>query len=87
MSHNVSDRRYVIIPHSLINNIDFSEVLETGPSTVRRSLSGLLVVLKYVGDMPPSVAAIVEDEQEYNNEEILEIMATPVWSLPDENEE
>ena len=87
MSHNVSDRRYVIIPHVAINNIDFSEVMETGAMTVRRSLSGLLVVLKYVGGMPPSVAAIVEGDQEYNNEEILAIMATPVWSLPDGDEE
>jgi hypothetical protein len=76
------NRRYVIIPASEINNIDFTEVLETAPDTCRYSIDGTQTFVKYEGDMPESVANIAGKSQEYTHEEILTILATEEWTAP-----
>jgi hypothetical protein len=73
-------RHYVIIPTTEINNINFSEVLETAPGTCRYSVDGTLTFVKYEGIQPSSVAAITGKSQEYNHDEILAILATEDWA-------
>jgi hypothetical protein len=75
------NRKYVIIPTTEINNIDFTEVLETAPSTCRYSVDGDSTFVKYEGEQPPSVAAIESKSQEYSHEEILLILATEEWTV------
>lgn len=41
------DRRYLIIPSSIINDINFSQVYETSKDTLRYSLDGLKTFVKY----------------------------------------
>lgn len=76
------DRKYVIIPATEINNINFSEVLETSAETCRLSTDRTKTIVKYEGAQPPTVAALSTKSQEYTHEEILAILATPEWTAP-----
>jgi hypothetical protein len=73
-------RKYVIIPASEINNVNFSEVLETAPGTCRYSVDSTKTFVKYDGEQPPSVAAISSKSQEYSHEEILAVLLTEEWT-------
>ena len=75
-------RKYVTIPTSEINNIDFSEVLESAPNTCRYSVDASKTFVKYEGEQPSSVAAITGKSQEYSHDEILAILATEEWTSP-----
>ena len=82
MSHDFFDQRhYVIIPYSEVEAIDFDQVLETDVSTVKKTIDGTKTFIKYEGEMPSSVVAVENKSQEYNYEEILEILHTTEWSL------
>jgi hypothetical protein len=74
------NRKYVIIPTSEINQVNFAEVLETAPETCRYSVDGTKTFVKYEGSQPPSVAAIASKSQEYTHDEILVILSTEEWS-------
>jgi hypothetical protein len=74
------NRKYVIISYNDIDQVDFSEVLETSVETVRRSVDGTLTFVKYEGDMPSSVAAIESKSPEYTHGEILTILSGPEWT-------
>jgi len=80
-------RKYVIIPASEINNIDFAEVLETSADTCRYSVDGTETFVKYEGDQPASVAAIESKSQEYTHAEILVILSGEAWTAPIEEDE
>lgn len=77
------DRKYVVIYYTDIDKIDFSEILESSIETVRRSVDGILTFVKYEGDMPSSVEALVNRSQEFNHEQFLLVLASPDWSVPD----
>ena len=74
------NRKYVIIPATEINNIDFSEVLETSADTCRYSVDGTQTFIKYEGTIPTSVSAISTKSQEYSHSEILEILSDEDWT-------
>lgn len=74
------NRKYVIIPTSEINNVNFSEVLETAPGTCRYSVDGTKTFVKYEGTQPSSVSSISSKSQEYSHEEILAILSTEEWT-------
>lgn len=74
------NRKYVIIPASEINNVNFSEVLETSAETCRYSVSGVNTFVKYEGAMPPSVAALISKSPEFTHDEILSILSTDEWT-------
>lgn len=76
------DRKYVIIPATEVNNIDFTQVLETSAETCRYSVDGSKTFVKYEGEEPSSVAAISEKSQEYTHDEILEILSGEEWTAP-----
>jgi hypothetical protein len=40
-------RRYLIIPTSIVDNIDFTQVHQTSVDTLRRSVDGTLTFVKY----------------------------------------
>lgn len=77
-------RKYVIIPASEVNNIDFSQVMETSAATCRYSIDETQTLVKYEGDMPSSVMNITNKSQEYTHEEILAILATETWTETEE---
>ena len=74
------NRKYVIIPASEINNVNFSEVLETSAATCRYSVDNTKTFVKYEGAMPSSVQGISGKSIEYSHDEILDILSTPEWT-------
>tara|TARA_R100000655_G_scaffold15827_2_gene34896 strand:- start:447 stop:668 length:222 start_codon:yes stop_codon:yes gene_type:complete len=68
--------KYVIINKTEIPNIDFTQVIENNVNTLRYSLDGELVVLKYKGTQP----SFLEGVTEYNYTEIMNILWTSEWS-------
>jgi len=69
---------YVIVPTSELSTVDFSEVIES-ESTLRYSLDNSKFILKYEGDQP----SFLSGKTEYNNEEILAIVAGEEWTPSD----
>ena len=78
------NRHYVIIPTSEVNNINFSEVLETSAETCRYSVDGTKTFVKYEGTMPSSIQGIVGKSIEYSHDEILAILSTTEWTSSSE---
>jgi hypothetical protein len=76
------NRKYVIIPYSVIDDVDFSQVLETSAETVRLSANDTLTFVKYEGDMPSSIEALDNRPQEFTHEEMLLILASAEWNPP-----
>jgi len=78
----MNDRKYVIFDISEVGTINFSEVMETSPDTLRLSVDGTKSFVKYEGGQPASVAALTTKTQEYTHAEILDILATSEWTAP-----
>lgn len=76
------NRHYVIFNVTELDQIAFDQVLETSAETVRRSLDSTKTFVKYEGDMPASVAALVTKSDPCTHEEILEILSGPEWTAP-----
>ncbi len=75
----MNDRNYVIIDASDLDNIDFSEVVETSKDTCVLSLDGTKSFVKYIGEAPSSVSALNSKSEEYSHDQILEILDTDEW--------
>ena len=75
------DRKYVVVFVSELDQIDFSQVLETSAETVRRSVDGTLTFVKYEGEMPSSIAALTNKSQEFTHEQFLVILSGPDWTV------
>ena len=83
MSHSYEHRNFMIFNVSELDNINFSEVLETSAETVRKSVDGTKTFVKWDGETtPPSVEALTTKEGPYNYEEILVILSGPEWTDP-----
>lgn len=75
-----NNRKYVIIPTTEINSVNFNEVLETTPNTCRYSVDSTKTFVKYDGVQPASISTLSNKSQEYTHEEILAILATDEWT-------
>jgi hypothetical protein len=65
---------------SEIGIINFEEVLETSPDTVRKSVDGTKTFVKWSGDIiPQSVSVLTTKEGPYTYDEIVLILSTPEW--------
>lgn len=69
--------------YSEIDQIDFSQVMETSAETVRRSIDGNLTFVKYEGEMPSSVVALTNKSEEFTHEQFLIILSGPDWTVPE----
>ena len=76
------ERTFLIIPVGELNKVDFTQVLETSPDTVRRSFDGTKTFIKWEGVEPTFLGDIVGSEGPYSYEEIISILATPEWTDP-----
>ena len=65
-----------------VDTIDFSQVMETSASTLRKNLAETQSFVKYEGDMPASVVALTTRSQEYTHAEILALLAGAEWTDP-----
>jgi hypothetical protein len=77
--------KYVIFLFSEVDKINFNEVLNTDPESLRVSLEGKSII-KYIGEMPESVKNLKWKSAEYTHEEIIHIIYTEAeWIVPVEN--
>ena len=81
------NREYMIFNMSEVNQIDFSQVLETSAETLRVSVNGSKSFVKWEGGVvPTSVDALTTKEGPYTYTEILAILTGVDWVEPDINE-
>ena len=76
------NREFMIFNVSELDQIVFTEVLETSADTVRKSVDETKTFVKWDGTMPECVANLTTKEGPYTYEEILVILATPEWIDP-----
>jgi len=71
--------RYMIVLVSEVDQVDFSQVFETSPDTLRVSVDGKLTFFKWEGEIPSSVEKLSYKEGPYTHTEILKILNSPEW--------
>ena len=77
---NYENRQFIIFNQSELNKIDFNQVLETSVNTIRTSIDGTKTFVKWEGEMPECVASLTTKEGPYTHEQMLNILATDVWT-------
>jgi hypothetical protein len=77
-------RQFAIFSITELDQINFSEVLETSADTVRKSVDGTKTFVKWENGtaVPSSVQALTTIQGYYTYSEMLEILSTPEWSAP-----
>ena len=74
------NREFMIFNVSELEQIDFSQVLETSIDTVRKSVDQTKTFVKWNGEqIPSSVEALTTKEGPYTYEQIQEILNTDEW--------
>jgi len=79
MIKNFDDLRYMIVLVSEVDQVDFSQVFETSPDTLRISVDSLKTFFKWEGETPSSIEALTYKDGSYTHEEILNILNSPEW--------
>ena len=77
------NREFMIFNVSELDQINFTQVLETSADTVRRSVDGTKTFVKWDGAIPQCVIDLTTSEGPYTYDEILAILATPEWTDPE----
>ncbi len=72
-------RKFVIFDVSELNKINFDEVLEESPSTLRYSLDGTKTFIKWEDNEPSFLTNLLTKSRIYTLEEISEILLTSEW--------
>ena len=79
MQGEFDNLRYMIVLVSEVDQVDFSQVFETSPDTLRISVDGLKTFFKWEGETPSSIEALSYKEGEFTHTEILNILNSPEW--------
>ena len=79
-TQDYENREFMIFNVSELDNLDFTQVLETAAETVRRSIDETLTFVKWDGVMPQCVADLTTKQGPYTYAEILEILSTTEWT-------
>ena len=68
---------------SELDQIDFTQVLETSPDTIRKSVDETKTFVKWDGEtIPDCVINLSTKEGPYTYDEILTILSTEEWTNP-----
>ena len=81
MEQNYNDRKYMVFNVVELNQIDFSQVMETSIDTVRKSIDETKTLIEWDGDMPECIANLTTKEGPYTYDEILAILQTEEWTI------
>ena len=76
------NRKFMIFNVSELNQIDFTQVLETSLDTVRKSVDQTKTFVKWDGMIPECVNNLTTKEGPYTYDEILTILSTTEWTDP-----
>ena len=82
LEQNYENREFMIFNISELNQIDFTQVLETSEETVRKSVDETKTFVKWDGVIPECVNNLTTKEGPYTYDEILTILSTTEWSDP-----
>ena len=77
---------YIIVPTEHLGLVNFYEVAQTSPESLRYSIDKKHFLLKYKGDQPRFVYEITQAAlglPEYNHTQILEILNSSEWNYHD----
>jgi hypothetical protein len=90
MENNYENRRYLVIPTSIKEQIDFTQVLETSVDTLRLSVDEMKTFVKYNITIEDGViygrpSVYSEEYNEYTHDDFIQILSTSEW-VSDENE-
>jgi hypothetical protein len=78
-----TNREFMIFNVSELNQIDFTQVIETSEETVRKSVDETKTFIKWDGVViPSSVDSLTTKEGPYTYEEMLSILSTEEWNSP-----
>ena len=86
LEQDFPDRRFVIFNITELSQINFNQVYETSIDTIRKSVDQTKTFVKYDLPQPSSVVALTTKSIEYTYDEILDILATPEWTNPEQVE-
>jgi len=75
-------RNFAIFSLTEIDKIDFTQVLETNETTVRKSVNETKTFVKWDGEQPEFVSTLTTLEGPYTYSEILDIFSGEEWSAP-----
>jgi hypothetical protein len=70
----------MIFNASELDQIDFTQVLETSLDTVRKSVDETKTFVKWEGTMPECVTNLTTKEGPYTYDEIVQILLEPEWT-------
>jgi hypothetical protein len=73
------DTNYIIFDVSELNLIDYNQVIEHSPETLRYSIDGTKTFIKWIGNDPDFISALVSKSVIYNNEDMMNILHTDEW--------
>ena len=78
------NRKYVIITIEDVEDIDFDQVLQSNPRTLRFSEDGEYTFVKFEGDTP----SFLEGKTQYTHSEFLEILndTDGIWCVEEDEE-
>ena len=79
-------RNFAIFSLTEIDKIDFTQVLETSADTLRKSVDKTKSFVKWDREQPEFVSELTTLEGPYTYTEILDILSTPEWTAPMEEE-
>jgi hypothetical protein len=74
------DIKYITFNLSEIDKINFNELMTTSIETMRFSNNNLGLI-KFTGEIPPSVQSLETKSQEYTNSEILVLLEGEEWII------
>lgn len=72
----MNNLKYVILDASELGSVNFDQVLQDSPDTLRYSLDGNKFLLKFEGDTP----SFLEGKDQHNHTEILSILSGAEWA-------
>ena len=76
-------RQFMIFNVSELDQIEFTQVLETSPDTIRKSVDETKTFVKWDGEtIPNCVINLSTKEGPYTYDEILTILSTEEWTNP-----
>ena len=82
MAHN--NRKYVVFDLTEVDTIDFDEVMETTADTLRKNITNTQSFVKYEGNEPVSVSALITKSESYTHEQMIILLNGEDWNDPNE---
>jgi hypothetical protein len=76
------NRNFMIFSVTELDQINFTQVLETSIDTIRKSTNETKTFVKWDGSIPECVNNLTTKEGPYTYDEILQILNTPEWIVP-----